>query len=641
MTNTNKEVFGLKTIQSLFREVGLYGGSIDALFGTGCVNAMHSVVKHVNPNYNPIVAVPTYLASDVFKWVQEYLVRAGKVPVEFKVDGKWGPASKGELEKLCNIYAQDNNLPQYSYAWTKHKNLTPEVIKKVEDWMVKWGKPLDHVSYLFSCFALETGRTFDPGIKNPHSGACLDTETEILTTLGWRKYNEIDVGTEIYSFNPELEIIERDKVLNILVKKSSDNFKMTSRSFSSVATHDHRWYLLQRFYSRTDNKPETVIKTTKELSELKSSHLYNIPHPDIDYCFGIKGKCKETPEFYTLLGLIAGDGSIQVKNNVVELNCHVGTKHEWELINTIIPMEYNENQYRIRDMGNGMFRWVWRSDEAKKIIDHFDREYNESIPGPFIKKLSPNLIDSLGNREARALIRGYMNSDGHTRNNGKYRSFRNIKREIIDDFMTVAVIAGENPRETAVGKRNGTTATLPGNRVCDVKDIYTVYLRDAKFTSCHNGQLKIEHFSEEIDVWCPTTNNQTWIARKDGTVYITGNCGLIQFMPNGSMKDLGVTDDQLKVMSVFEQLDWVFKYFEKYSYIKKCNCLEDYYLSIFYPAHVGKDPNLVVGTKGTKLYEQNSGFDSEKKGFYTVGDIASAITTFYWEGMDPKLRLAK
>lgn len=289
MTNTNKEVFGLKTIQSLFREVGLYGGRIDALFGTGCVNAMHSVVKHVNPNYNPIVAVPTYLASDVFKWVQEYLVRAGKVPAEFKVDGKWGPASKGELEKLCNIYAQDNNLPHYSYAWTSHKNLTPEVIKKVEDWMVKWGKPLDHVSYLFSCFALETGRTFDPAALNKHS-------------------------------------------------------------------------------------------------------------------------------------------------------------------------------------------------------------------------------------KAR---------------------------------------------------------------------------------------------------------------------------GLIQFMPNGSMKDLGVTDDQLKVMSVFEQLDWVFKYFEKYSYIKKCNCLEDYYLSIFYPAHVGKDPNLVVGTKGTKLYEQNSGFDSEKKGFYTVGDIASAITTFYWEGMDPKLRLAK
>lgn len=288
MTNTNKEVFGLKTIQSLFREVGLYGGRIDALFGAGCVIAMQTLVKHVNPNYNPIVAVPTYLASDVFKWVQEYLVRAGKVDSNFKVDGKWGPTSKGELEKLCNIYAHDNQLPQYSYAWTAHKNLTPEVIKKVEDWMIKWNKPLDHVSYLFSCFALETGRTFSASIQN---------------------------------------------------------------------------------------------KNTK--------------------------------------------------------------------------------------------------------------------------------------------------------------------------------------------------AT-----------------------------------------------------------------GLCQIMPS-TAKDLGTTIDRLKVMTEFEQLDWVFKYFEKYSYIKKCNCLEDYYLSIFYPAHVGKDPNLVVGTKGTKLYEQNSGFDSDKKGFYTVGDIASAITTFYWEGMDPKLRIAK
>lgn len=25
-------------------------------------------------------------------------------------------------------------------------------------------------------------------------------------------------------------------------------------------------------------------------------------------------------------------------------------------------------------------------------------------------------------------------------------------------------------------------------------------------------------------MWCPTTTNSTWIARKDNTVYITGNC---------------------------------------------------------------------------------------------------------------------
>lgn len=286
----NRETFGVKSIQSLLREVGLYGGRIDALFGGGCVEGIKQLVASANPNYNPIITVPVMdRAPDIFKWVQEYIVRAGTAPADFKVDGFWGNGTQTELIKLCHMYAVKNELPEYSYAWTSHPRLDKDVVGKVEKWMEKWGKGLFHVNYLFSCFALETIKTFDPAIQN---------------------------------------------------------------------------------------------KDTK--------------------------------------------------------------------------------------------------------------------------------------------------------------------------------------------------------------------------------------------------------AR-----------GLIQFMPKSTMPDLGVTDDQLKVMSVYEQLDWVFAYFEKYGYIKKCACLEDYYLSIFYPAHVGKDPNIVVGREGTKLYSQNSSFDKEKKGYYTIGDIANAINAFYWEGMDPKKRLVK
>lgn len=289
--NNNRQVFGLKTIQSLMREVALYGGRIDALFGPSCVDAMKILVANANPSYNPIVAVPTYEATDVFKWVQEYLVRAGKTPSGFKVDGLWGTGTEAELMKLCDLYAEKHGLPSYNYAWTAHPRITPEMVAKVEAWMVKQGKPKSHVNYLFSCMALETGRSFDASIRNKHSGAV----------------------------------------------------------------------------------------------------------------------------------------------------------------------------------------------------------------------------------------------------------------------------------------------------------------------------------------------------------------GLIQFMPGpkGSAVDLGTTVDELAKMTEFDQLDYVFAYFEKYGYIKKCARLEDYYLTIFYPAHVGKDPNLKVADKGTKLYDQNSGFDREKKGFYTVGDIAYAITDFYWEGMDPKKRTTK
>lgn len=116
----------------------------------------------------------------------------------------------------------------------------------------------------------------------------------------------------------------------------------------------------------------------------------------------------------------------------------------------------------------------------------------------------------------------------------------------------------------------------------------------------------------------------------------SGAVGLIQFMPKTTAPDLGTTADALAAMSFVDQLDYVFKYFEKYGYIKKCKHLEDYYLSIFYPAHVGKDPNELVARSGSLLYSQNKGFDVDNKGYYTIGDIAATINQFYWDGLDPK-----
>lgn len=115
--------------------------------------------------------------------------------------------------------------------------------------------------------------------------------------------------------------------------------------------------------------------------------------------------------------------------------------------------------------------------------------------------------------------------------------------------------------------------------------------------------------------------------------------GLIQFMPS-KLKEWGVDRTKFAAMSFMEQLPYVFKFFEEYGYIKKCAKLEDYYLSIFYPAAVGRDPNDVIARRGTKLYAQNyKAFDKAGKGYYTVGDIAGSVVERYWMGMAPTNRL--
>lgn len=115
----------------------------------------------------------------------------------------------------------------------------------------------------------------------------------------------------------------------------------------------------------------------------------------------------------------------------------------------------------------------------------------------------------------------------------------------------------------------------------------------------------------------------------------TGAVGLIQFMPN-TAKGLGTSIDALKQMSAVDQLDYVKKFYKPIA--GKAKDIGDLYMYTFLPAAVGKPDDFVIGVKGSDskvfginqdaLYKQNAVFDSEKKGYYTVGDVKKRISNF-------------
>jgi peptidoglycan hydrolase-like protein with peptidoglycan-binding domain len=120
--------------------------------------------------------------------------------------------------------------------------------------------------------------------------------------------------------------------------------------------------------------------------------------------------------------------------------------------------------------------------------------------------------------------------------------------------------------------------------------------------------------------------------------------GLIQF---GDMAaaDLGTTTAELVKLSQLEQLDWVFKYFDMWAKRGKTfTQLEDFYLTIFYPKAVGMSANTIIFRRDVeaekKGYAQNNGFDYDKDGQITVGEINSRLYTVHYKGMDPVNRIA-
>jgi len=106
----------------------------------------------------------------------------------------------------------------------------------------------------------------------------------------------------------------------------------------------------------------------------------------------------------------------------------------------------------------------------------------------------------------------------------------------------------------------------------------------------------------------------------------SGATGLIQFMPTTAGL-LGTSTAQLAQMSQEEQIRGpVYQYLKNHG---RLGSLEDTYLAVFYPSAIGKPDDYVVGTGGSKVYEQNKGFDTQGTGQITKRMITSTIRNVF------------
>jgi D-alanyl-D-alanine carboxypeptidase len=107
-----------------------------------------------------------------------------------------------------------------------------------------------------------------------------------------------------------------------------------------------------------------------------------------------------------------------------------------------------------------------------------------------------------------------------------------------------------------------------------------------------------------------------------------GYTGLIQFGNDSGARLCGTTCADLRRMDRVTQCDYVYQYFVKNRLAAKAPNprLVDIYLTILWPAAVGRADDYVVFPAGSNTYKANPGFDpGGKVGYITVGMIATAI----------------
>lgn len=243
---------------------------------------------------------------------------------------------------------------------------------------------------------------------------CVDDETEILTTAGWKRWSDgilPDPDVDIISYNIETNKLEKDKILNTHEMSDPDGidvWHMYNRAFDACCTSNHRWvartddvnYLKYRFYE------------TSHFLKVKNPRYQILRNIDTVPNFEVKD-CSEL--------------ATQILNN----NC------EFRDI-----FDINSN-----DLYN-VYNWIYK---------------NKSVKGSF--KVKDN--------------------------------------DALDKLQVVALMCGKvaNVYDNVI---SWTALDKPYNSVARIK-------------SLKKEPTKVNH------VWCVTTNNGTWIARRNGKYYITGN----------------------------------------------------------------------------------------------------------------------
>lgn len=112
--------------------------------------------------------------------------------------------------------------------------------------------------------------------------------------------------------------------------------------------------------------------------------------------------------------------------------------------------------------------------------------------------------------------------------------------------------------------------------------------------------------------------------------------GLIQFMPK-TAASMGTSIPALMAMTAEEQLDWVEAYLQPY--VGRIRTIDDLYMTILWPAAVGKPSGYVIFKAPSRAYTDNRGLDINHDDAVTKAEAAHQVQLKLQKGMQPGYRL--
>lgn len=354
---------------------------------------------------------------------------------------------------------------------------------------------------------------------------CVDPSTEILTKAGFKQYADIKNGEDVFTLNLETRTSEWQPVLSVHSFQVQDveMLSMEGNCHSSLSTLNHRWPVSRRYAPLELFPRKRVANGTFAVRELIADGPYltireSHELTSEDYVV-LSAKCANLPQtkvykdaFVELVGWFITEGHIR-KNNSGTLSTCVDIVQSSAVnasyvarIKAVLTTLYGEPTVVMRRQRNGERKPEWRSVQATDRMVEF---VLNAIAGKYLCDVAPgkvlraDFVASLTEDQLRLFVDTCIAADGHTSIRGGQKMLIQKRLDMLAPVQMACTLLGIGTNVHGHGR-----------------DVYTMTLLKRERALPQSNGKRVRYTGT---VWCPKTKNSTWLARRNGSVYFTGN----------------------------------------------------------------------------------------------------------------------